>query len=134
MATLQNVSTPVAPTVGAQGTSTPGGHYVQYKAQSAFAPTATIELISGSNPWRPNTPGFFLWVQVLSQSGCNTVAKAIELAAKAKNPQKASEVQKHLRWLYTWGGSYLRVNGAVFVPPPAAPKAPAKARKSAKAS
>jgi hypothetical protein len=107
-----------------------------YKAQAAFAPTATLELISGSNPWRPNTPGYFLWVQVLSQSGCRTVANAIELAAKARNPQKASEIQKHLRWLYTWGGSYLRVNGAVFVPPPSAPKAPrsAKPRKSAKAS
>jgi hypothetical protein len=128
-------STPVAPVVGQQGTSTPGGHYVAYKSQPVFSPEATLELISGTNPWRPNTPGFDFYTMVLAQKPA-TVQKAIELGANSKRKFTGPEVQNHLRWLYTWGGSYVRIGGKVFSPPPGAvraPKAPAKpkAKKSA---
>jgi hypothetical protein len=128
----QTQNTPVAPTVGAQGSRKPGGHYQAYKAQPAFAPTATLRLISGSNPWRPNCPGYDFYVQVLSQSPA-TVQAAIDMAAKAKTPQKAAEVQKHLRWLYTWGGSYLEVDGKLANLPAPAPRAPRKVSGKAKA-
>jgi hypothetical protein len=117
------MSTPVAPVVGAQGQKTVhGGHYTAYRAQSAFAPTATLKLISGSNPWRPNTPGHTFYTAVLSKAPA-TVSAALELGAKVGF--KASASQAHLRWLYTWGGSYVQIDGKVFSPPvvPVAPKA-----------
>jgi hypothetical protein len=134
MNTVQ-ASTPVAPVVGTQGTSTPGGHYVAYKAQPIFAPTATLELISGTNPWRHNTPGFDFYTMVLAQKPA-TVQKAIELGAASKRKFTGPEVQNHLRWLYTWGGSYIRIGGKVFSPPPGAVRAPkpAPAKKAPKAS
>ena len=121
------MSVPSAPTVGAQGTSTPGGHYVAYKACPAFALTDTLELTDGANHWRPNTPGAKFFEVALSKA--KTVAQAIELAGKAGI--KASEVQKHLRWYFTWG--YLRVNGSAYQVQPRQRKAPAP-RKAKKAS
>jgi hypothetical protein len=133
MSTTQ-ASTPVAPVVGSQGSSTPGGHYVAYRAQGAFALDASLKLISGSNPWRPNTPGFRFYTAVLAKSPA-TVGAAVTLGKDAGF--KPREVQNHLRWLYTWGGSYVEIGGKVFSPPvgtapaPVA-KAPAKAPKSPK--
>jgi hypothetical protein len=117
-------TTAVAPTVGQQGTKTHGGHYNAYRACPPFAPTATLELISGSNPWRPATPGHSFYTQVLAQKPA-TIGKALELGAKAGF--KVGEVQGHLRWLYTWGGSYIKIGGQVFspvAPTPVAPMAP----------
>lgn len=137
-------TTPVAPTVGQQGQKTHGGHYTAYRAQPAFAPTASLELISGNNPWRPYTPGHNFYVQVLAKTPA-TIGAALELAKGAGI--KANDAQKHLRWLYTWGGSYIRVDGQVYSPPqapvrmltpggefvpPLVPKTP-KGKKSAKA-
>jgi hypothetical protein len=87
-----------------------------------FSLEASLELISGSNPWRPGTPGSNFWSQVLSKNPA-TVAAAVAMGKDAGF--KAREVQNHLRWLYTWGGSYVRIGGAVFVPPvqPEKPKA-----------
>jgi hypothetical protein len=117
------MNVPAAPRVGSQGTSTPGGHFVAYKAQAAFAPEATLELTDGANHWRPNTPGARFWDAALSKA--KTVAQAIELAGKANI--KSGEAQKHLRWYFTWG--YLRVDGVAYQVQPRA-KAPAKARKA----
>jgi hypothetical protein len=119
-------TTPVAPRVGAQGTSTPGGHYVAYRNQAPFALEASLKLISGTNPWRPNTPGTRFYTAVLAKNPA-TVAAAIALGKDAGF--KAREVQNHLRWLYTWGGSYVEVGGKVYSPPVAPAPAP-KAKKS----
>jgi hypothetical protein len=143
-------NTPVAPShPEGQGTSTKGGHYVAFKAQGNFAPEATFERISATNPWRPNTPGFRFYAAVLAGTP-STVADVLALGKEAGF--KASDVQGHLRWLFTWGGSYIRVAGKVYaapagsapevqapvaapaLPAPAAPvkasKAPAKGRKA----
>jgi hypothetical protein len=121
-------NTPVAPVVGAQGSSTPGGHYVAYKAQGRFDLSASLKLVSSTNPWRPNTPGFRFYQAVLAKAPA-TVGAAVTLGVASGF--KAREVQNHLRWLYTWGGSYIRIAGQVFVPPVAAPKAaPVKAPKA----
>lgn len=137
MNTHQTVdTTPVAPAQGEQGVRlSHGGHIQAYKAQASFAPTATLELISGTNPWRRNTLGHDFYVKVLGNAP-KTVADALAIGAKAG--LKARDVQGHLRWLYTWGGSYIRIAGNVYSPPvapvsePVAPKAekPAKVRKS----
>ena len=125
--TTTQVTTPVAPAMGPQGSSTPGGHYVAYRNQSKFDLGASLKLVSTVNPWRPNTPGHAFYVGVLSQ-GPATVGAAIELAKSSKPRSfKASEVQAHLRWLYTWGGAYLEVNGKLFAAPPATATAPVQA-------
>lgn len=134
-------TTPVAPVQGQQGqVLRHGGHIVAYKAQPKFDSAATLELISGTNPWRPSTPGSDFWVKVLAKLPTPaTVSDALALGAKAG--LKPVAVQGHLRWLYTWGGSYIRVAGNVYSPPVASPvapvaapvKAPTKAKAKAKA-
>jgi hypothetical protein len=130
-------TTAVAPTVGQQGTKIHGGHVDAYRACPPFAPTASLELISGSNPWRPTSPGHSFYTQVLAHKPA-TIGKALELGAKAGF--KVGEVQGHLRWLFTWGGSYIKVDGKVFsepksdAPKAVTPKAPKAAPKAAKKS
>lgn len=117
---MQNTTanTPVAPVVGVQGKATPGGHVLAYKAQPAFGATATLQLVAGTNnPWRPGTPGHAFYVQVLAGLAPGaTVAQCIAAAATAKVPgaTKAGQVQGHLRWLYTWGGAYLAIDGKLY--------------------
>lgn len=124
------VTTAVAPVVGQVGHKAKhGGHYLAYKAQAAFAGSDTLAIVAGTNnPWRPGTPGHAFYSAVLSQAPA-TVADAIALGAKAGF--KASAVQGHLRWLFTWGGAYLAVNGLLYggtvAPAAPAPAAPAPA-------
>lgn len=119
-------TTPVAPAMGEQGTSTPGGHYVAYRNQPKFDLGASLKLISQVNPWRPGTPGHRFYTMVLTKNPA-TVGAAVKLA---EGSFKASEVQAHLRWLYTWGGAYIEIGGKLFAAPPAQPKAPAKGKGS----
>jgi hypothetical protein len=128
MSTPTTANVPVAPRVGEQGTSTPGGHYLAYKATSRFPLDAKLELRTNSNPWRPHSPGASFWASVLSKAPA-TVGAAITLGASAGF--KAREVQNHLRWIYTW--SYLAVNGQVYAAPPKAPVKAPKAKVPAKA-
>jgi hypothetical protein len=92
------------------------GHYQAYKAQPAFALDATIKLVSPTNPWRgppKRCPGWHFYKKLLSKAPA-TVGATIELGAKAGI--KAAEVQKHLRWLYTWewGGPYIEIDGQIY--------------------
>jgi hypothetical protein len=128
-------NTPVAPVVGKVGSSVKGGHIEAYRAQAKFLPSDTLRVIPGTNnPWRPGTPGHAFYTAVLA-NGPATVGAAIEMAAKSKPSFRAVDVQGHLRWLYTWGGAYLEVNGKLYSSEaPAAPaKAPAKGKVPAKA-
>jgi hypothetical protein len=138
MNTNVTVSTPVAPRMGDQGSSTPGGHVQAWRAQKNFDPAASFELISATNPWRAKRSAIF-FDKVLAATPAPTTIGQV-LANAEKLGFKAGECQRHLRWLYTWGGSYIRIGGQVFTPPPAgaAPavatpkasraKAPAKAK------
>ncbi len=122
---------PVAPRGGeAVGTSTKGQHILDYRAQPAFPVTAKLALVSTVNPWRANSPGHAFYVKVLALKPA-TVKSAIDLGAKMG--LKAGMVQAHLRWLYTWGGAYLSVDGQLYGQAKAAPKArkPAKLAKAA---
>lgn len=108
-------TTPVAPSHPAgQGSSTPGGHYVAYKAQPKFDLESSIKLVSSVNPWRPGTPGHVFYSKVLAQNP-GSVAKAVALGETAGF--KAREVQNHLRWLFTWGGSYVEIGGKLYAAP-----------------
>lgn len=119
-----------------QGHSTQGGHVIAWRAQPRFALSDTLTLVAGTNPWRPGTPSAAFYNQVLAAMPAgSTVAQCLEFA-KATVGNKSGRTHDQLRWLYTWGGSYLAVNGQVYNPPVAAPApapaAPAKARKAAK--
>jgi hypothetical protein len=103
------VNTPVAPVQGVQGSSTPGGHYIAFRACAPFQAASTFALVSSVNPWRPATPGHKLWVQVLSQNP-GTIGNVLAMAQERLG-FKPRETQGHLRWLHTWGGSYMVVDG-----------------------
>jgi hypothetical protein len=83
-------------------------HDEALRAQGNFALTDKLELISPVNPWKPGSYGDQFYKAALARNPA-TVQDAITLAAPAGF--SAADVQGHLRWLYTWGGEYLRVNG-----------------------
>jgi hypothetical protein len=119
-------SVPVAPAHPAgQGSAIPGGHIKAFRAQGAFAPSATLSRIVPTNPWRVGTPGARFYSEVLAH-GPATVQAALDLGVKAGFTPAMS--QGHLRWLYTWAGAYLAVDGLLYgqSAPVAAPKAPSK--------
>lgn len=133
MNTNVTVSTPVAPRMGTQGSSTPGGHVQAWRAQKNFALEASFELISATNPWRAKRSAIF-FDRVLAATPAPTTIGQV-LANAEKLGFKPGESQRHLRWLYTWGGSYIKVGGQVFTPPSVsapAPKATPKAKAKAK--
>lgn len=130
--------TAVAPTVGQVGhKSQHGGHYAAFKACGSFALSDTLAIVAGTNnPWRPGTPGSAFYAAVLAKSPA-TVQAAVVLGQSALG-LKPAQVQAHLRWLFTWGGAYLQVNGklhsaSVAVAPVAAPVQPAKSKVKAPA-
>jgi hypothetical protein len=108
-------------------------HWDAFQAQAAFAASDKLKLVSNLNPWRAAAAHRF-YTLVLAKAPA-TVGEA--LASAAKQGIKATEAQRHLRWLFTWPaaqqGPYLSVNGLVWQPkapakaPRAARKAPAKA-------
>lgn len=121
MSAVQTVA--VAPShPGGQGSRKVGGHIAAFRAQPKFALDASLKLVSGVNPWRPNTPGHDFYVAVLSHNP-KSVGAAIDLGKKAG--LNAGEVQGHLRWLYTWGGAHIEIGGKLYAPPASAPSVPA---------
>lgn len=123
------VSIPVAPKMGDQGTSTPGGHVTAWRAQPNFPLSASFRLISATNPWRAKRSAVFFDKVLAANPAPTTIGQV--LAAAEKLGYKPGESQRHLRWLYTWGGSYIEVGGKVFTPPTVAAPAPkAKAPKA----
>jgi hypothetical protein len=113
------------------GSSKKGGHVVAFRAQKAFPLDATLELISSTNPWRPNTPGNTFFEKVL-RANPKTVQAAVDLGKAISISEP--DVQGHLRWLFTWGGSYIKVAGQLYSAPAGAPaQAEPKAPKAPKA-
>jgi hypothetical protein len=136
MSNVAIVSAPIAPVhpLG-QGKAVRGGHVVAWRAQlkTPFAGSDTLSMSSSANPWRPNTPGGRFFESVLMAQP-KTVAAALELGSKAGF--KASDVQGHLAWLFTWAGRGLLVNGQPYAPISSvqAPSAPVVAKAPAKAA
>jgi hypothetical protein len=97
-----------------QRVSSPGAHIAAWKAQPKFVLEATLRPINTINPWRPNTSGHRFYTKVLSQNPA-TVGDAMALGTKAGF--SAHKIQEHLRWLYTWGGSYIEIAGQVYAKP-----------------
>src|SRR5271166_6649443 len=83
-----------------------GEHVEAYKAQPNFAPTAKLRLVSDENPWGYGTPGHAFYTNVIAKNPA-TVQEALNLAKAAG----IKDTQGHLKWLYTWDGGYLEVDG-----------------------
>jgi hypothetical protein len=110
-----------------QGRSVRGGHIQAFRAQPKFELTDKLKVLSNANPWRMGSTGGTFFDTVLSQRP-KTVADAIALGLK--NGFSELEVQGHLRWLFTWTGPHLEVNGKVWqLPVVTTPKVKAKPTK-----
>lgn len=95
------------------GKASPGGHVKAWRAQPAFNPAHSIKLVSTVNPWQHGKPGWHFYTQCLANGQSTTIAQAIQLGGQ-KLGLRPQQVQKHLAWLYTWGGAYLEVNGKLY--------------------
>jgi hypothetical protein len=126
MATIQT-QVPVAPRSGIIGSSTSGGHVLDWRSCKPFDASLSFELMPCNNPWRAVRSVVF-FDKVLSQKPA-TIGALLQLAAKAGF--KAGEAQRHLRWFYTWG-NYCKIGGKFWaeVKGSVAPAAPRKGKKS----
>lgn len=114
---------PVSPVVSPAGKSVKGPHIQAWRACDKFAHDASIEMVAGSgNLWKENTPGDRFYKLVLAKNP-KTVGEAVSLAGKLNPAMRESEVQGHLRWIYTASGAYIRIGGKAFPADPHA-KAP----------
>jgi hypothetical protein len=132
MSDLAIATTPIAPSHPAGvGTAQAGGHIQAFRAQPAFPAESKIN-VTGGNMWRPGTPGYRFYEQVLLQ-GPATVQEAIDMGSALAEPINAKQIQAHLRWLYTSAGGFLEVDGQRYSAPTApVVKKPAKAVKETK--
>jgi hypothetical protein len=126
MSEMTNIAIAPAHPLG-QGRAIRGGHIQAFRAQPIFKHTDRLKVLSNANPWRLGSTGGMFFDSVLSQKP-RTVADAIALGMK--NGFSELDVQGHLRWLFTWTGPHLEVNGKVWRLPVVAivatPKAKAK--------
>jgi hypothetical protein len=91
-----------------------GEHLRAYNECKPFPETAKLSLISAVNPWRPGSAGgkFHAVLTAVCANGATTVQSVIEAGKVAGF--EANEAMDHIRWLYTWGGGYLSVDGLVY--------------------
>jgi hypothetical protein len=116
---------PISPSSGS-----PVAHVRAWKSQEDFAWESTIRLVSGTNPWRPNSLGWPLFEYVLRVNPASTVGEILQIATGYGFGY--DDTMRHLRWLYTWGGAYIEIDGRLYNPPPAGSELPVRARKSRK--
>ena len=122
------VNIPVAPSMGHIT------HVDAFKGQPDFGLNEVTRLVSGSNPWRNGSRAWPIFELVLRRNPVSTVGRLLELIWEhCRIPDE--EAMTHLRWLYTWGGSYLEVGGRLYAPPPIVPVVrPRRKKKRALAS
>ena len=89
-----------------------GEHNEAYKKCPSFPLNVKIRLTCKINPWRRHSPGRRFFDEVLIAKQPATVGQAIEYAVDIG--YTARQAMNHLRWLFTWGGAYLRVNGKLY--------------------
>lgn len=99
---------------------TKGKHARSLKDGLDFDLTDELTLMTDANPWRPNTPGWRFFEEVLRRRPA-TVADAVELTQAALRKginvgrgRSSIIAQGHLKWLYHWGPR-LAVNGKLYL-------------------
>ena len=125
---------PVNPTIAIAPSATFVGRPVEldmhrkaFRIQPDFAMDATYKLVSGTNPWRPYGLGWNFWEKVLRHHPEGVVGELLKLG----RPHGIGDMEgmEHLRWLFTWGGSYIEINGQLYAPPPVLAEAPKRSKK-----
>jgi hypothetical protein len=74
--------------------------------------------------------GWKFYELVLRPNPESTVGGLLEIGRQ--NAIGYAESMEHLRWLFTWGGSYIEINGKLYSPPPIAEMGHERPRKKAK--
>ena len=89
-------------------TATPISHFRAWRAQKAFPHSAAIVMLVDLPRWTPGKTGWDFWQKVLCHKPA-TVGECIVLGKKFG--YTAYECQRHLAWLYTWGGDQVEIGG-----------------------
>lgn len=88
-------------------------HTKAWRKCEPFDLDATARLISSHNPWRPGARAWNLFEQVLRPKPVSTVKQIVADAEAIGYRRK--DVERHLRWLYTWG-DFLEISGQRYFP------------------
>ena len=134
---IKNPTMEVNPTIAIAPSATVVGrpveldmHRKMFKVQPDFPGEARVRLVSGTNPWRPNSLGWRFYELVLRHHPESTVGELCRLGIPHLIAQE--EAMEHLRWLFTWGGSYVEIGGRLFAPPPVGEILPERPKKRVK--
>lgn len=106
-------------------------HRKAFRVQPDFPTDALVKLHSWTNPWRYQGMGWHFYELVLrpafTKKDTWTVGELLQMGIPHSiGPDEGME---HLRWLFTWGGSYVEIAGSLYTPPPEGqviPKRPSK--------
>lgn len=89
-----------------------GEHTEAYRKCPPFPLSAKIRMTSRTNPWRKASPGRKFHDEVLMGRNPKTVGEAIRYGEECGF--KPRETMNHLRWLFTWGGGYIKIGGKQY--------------------
>jgi hypothetical protein len=116
-ATITRANIAVAPAVNLpENAIIRDAHRKYFRRQPDFPTDATVKLLTGVNPWRAYGLGWNFYEKVLRHHPESTVGELLTWGRKANIGEM--ETMEHLRWLFTWGGSYVEIGGRLFSPPP----------------
>jgi hypothetical protein len=124
MATLQN-SVAISPVAQRSETKAQkDAHKLAFRATKPFPLDAMVTFGTTTNPWRGRGYVFFEAVIRPRLATGATVSELILAGQQVINPCTNQPFSKalcvdFLRWLYTWGGGHMLVNGNQWSPPAA---------------
>jgi hypothetical protein len=95
-------------------------HRKIFRIQPDFPLNASVRLVSGTNPWRYQSLGWKFYELVLRGHPESTVGEL----CKFGRPHGIGDMEtmEHLRWLFTWGGSYVEIAGRLYSEVPEVPR------------
>ena len=107
-------------------------HRKAFRVQEDFPLDATTKMVSGTNPWRPRGLGWVFYETVLRHYPISTVGEILKIGMA--NGIDRFLAMQHLRWLFTWGGSYIEIGGRLYAPPPEGTEVTVRTRKRGRQS
>jgi hypothetical protein len=106
-------------------------HRKAFRIQPDFALDATVKLASGTNPFRHRSLGWQWYESVLRPTFDRVEVITVGELLRLGRPHGIGDVEgmEHLRWLFTWGGSYVEIGGHLYSDPPVVQRVIKKVRK-----
>lgn len=106
-------------------------HRKAFRIQPDFPLDASVKLVSGTNPWRYQGLGWHFYEKVLRPTFNRVDTSTVGELLRLGRPHGIGDAEgmEHLRWLFTWGGSYVEIDGHLYSDPPEVPRAIRKVRK-----